>query len=188
MKPLASRAMHVRSILLVALLGLLVHVAPAAAGKGKVERTFGGKILVSDKKFPSSAKSENAFISKLRKQSKTKFWEDKANKQWKVHFAAFFKKPLGDLEYTIKLYDISSGQQLISSFEQYTDSGDQTSLISYIILERKQFGVNKRIMMTIESRGRIVAAGKFMILGEAERYTGKADFSEEEASGGTGDE
>jgi len=173
---------------LVVLLGLLVHTSPADAGKGaKVTRAFGGRILVSDMKFPSSAKSESAFISKLKKQSKTRFMEDKKNQQWKVHFAAFFKRPLGDLEYTIKLYDISAGQQLVSSFEQYTDSGDQMSLISYIILDRKQFGVNKRIMMTIEARGRVVAAGKFQILGEAERFSGKADFSEEEAAGGTGD-
>jgi len=186
--------MHVRSLVLIVglALGLVAHHVPAAEagrakGTGKVERTFGGKILVSDKKFPSAANSENAFISKLRRQSKTRFMEDKANKQWKVHFAAFFKRPLGDLEYTIKLYDISAGQQLLSSFEQYTDSGDQTSLLSYIILDRKTFGVNKRIMMVIEARGRVVAVGRFQILGEAEKFSGKADFSEDEAAGGSND-
>lgn len=176
--------MHVRQIALVVAL-LFGFVGVAEAGKAsKVERKFGGQILFSDKKFPTSAKSESQYISKLQKQKKAKFWENKAKQEWKVHFAAFFKKPLGDLEYTVKLYDISGGQQLLSSFEQYTDSSDQRSLLSYIVLDRKSFGVNKRILMTIEVRGRVVAAGRFMMLGEAERYTGKADFSEEEAAGG----
>jgi hypothetical protein len=84
----------------------------------------------------------------------------------------------------VKIYDVSNGRQLLSSFEQYTDSSDQTSLLSYIILERKQFGVNKKLQLVIESQGRVVAAGAFQILGEAEKFTGKADFSEEEAAGG----
>lgn len=147
----------------------------------KVDRAFGGKILTSDKKFPSSASSESAYVSALKKQSKDKFYEDKANQQWKIHFAAFFKKPLGDLEYTVKLYDVTQGQSLLSSFEQYTDSSDQRSLLSWVTLERKHVGVNKKIMMTIEVKGRVVAAGKFTILGEAEKYTGKVDFSEDEA-------
>jgi hypothetical protein len=167
----------------VALAGLVAHSPVAEAGK--VDKKFGGKILLSAKKFPQSAKSENAYISKLQKQQKSKFWEDKENQQWKIHFAAFFKKPLTDLEYTVKLYDVSAGKQLLSSFEQYTDSSDQRSLLSYIVLERKQFGVNKTIMMVIESKGRVVAAGKFQILGEAEKFTGKADFSEEEAATGS---
>lgn len=168
------------------MVGLVSLPSDADAGKnkkkgsGKVERTFGGKVLTSNKRFPSSAKSESEYISKLKKQVKDKFQEDKEKKEWKIHFAAFFKKPLGDLEYTVRLYDITDGQHLVSSFEQYTDSPDQTSLLSYLILERRQFGVNKRILMTIESKGKVVASGRFMILGEAERYTGKADFTEDE--------
>lgn len=180
--------MRMRTIALVTAL-VLGLVGVASAGKAsKVERKFGGQILLSDKKFPMSAKSEGSYISKLQKQKKIRFWENKATQEWKIHFAAFFKKPLGDLEYTIKIYDISGGaQQLLTSFEQYTDSSDQRSLISYLVLDRKQFGVNKRLMMTIESRGRVVAAGRFQILGEAERFSGKADFSEEEAAGGASD-
>lgn len=173
------------SLVTVLLIAFALLVGASRAEAGKVEKKFGGKILTSDKKFPSSAKSEAAYIAKLKKQTKTKFWEDKANKQWKVHFAAFFKKPLTDLEYTIKIYDVSSRQQsLLASFEQYTDSSSQTSIISYLELDRKTFGVNKTLMVTVESRGRVVAAGRFNIMGEHEKFSGKADFSEEEAAGG----
>jgi hypothetical protein len=174
------RPRHALPVWIVLVVGLLGGVAtsPEAAhagkagkgGSGKVERTFGGKILVSDKKFPQAASSEAAYISKLKKQVKSRFQEDRSKQEWKVHFAAFFKKPLGDLEYTIRLFDVTSGQRLVSSFEQYTDSGDQRSLISWVVLDRKQFGVNKKILMTIESKGRVMAAGQFHILGEPERF------------------
>jgi hypothetical protein len=182
MTPVESRAMKVPALLIAFIVGLLVHAAPAPAEAGKVEKKFGGKILLSDKKFPQSAKSESQYISKLNKQKKFKFWEDKANQQWKVHYAAFFRKPLKDLEYTIRISDPSTGK--VAAFEQYTDSSDQSSLLSYIIVERKQFGVNKKLKLEIVSQGRVVASGEFQILGEAEKFTGKADFSEEEASGG----
>jgi hypothetical protein len=35
----------------------------------------------------------------------------------------------------------------------------------------------------VENRGRVLAQGTFEILGEAEKYSGKADFTDEEAAG-----
>ncbi len=35
--------------------------------------------------------------------------------------------------------------------------------------------------MTIENRGKVYASARFKIVGEGERFTGKVDFSEEEA-------
>jgi hypothetical protein len=187
--------MHVRSIALAAALafsGVVAVEGVAEAQKAKktskaskakgssVERKFGGQILTSDKRFPTSARSESAYISALNKQKKTRLWENKADQEWNIHFAAFFKQPLGDLEYTVKLYDVTRGQHLLSSFEQYTTSADQRSLLSSLTLQRKQFGVNKRILMTIEVRGRVVASGRFEIAGQAEKYTGKVDFTEDD--------
>lgn len=160
---------------------LAVAASPAHAQRGP-EKVFAGKILLSNKRFPTQARSANAYVAALKKQAKTSFAEDKANKEWKIHFAAFFKAPLDDLEVVVKLYDITGGgQQVLASFEQFTDERGQRTLISNMKLERKQFGVNKHILMTIESRGRVLASGRFKILGEAERYSGKVDFSEEEA-------
>jgi hypothetical protein len=171
-------------------LGVLVSMALIASGGAAhaqrgPEKTFAGKILVSSKRFPTEAKSANAYVAALKKQAKTNLYEDKEKKEWKVYFAAFFKAPLDDLEVVVKLYDITSGgQQVLASFEQFTDARGQRTLISNMKLERKQFGVNKHILMTIESRGRVLASGRFKILGEAERFSGKVDFSEEEATKG----
>ena len=52
-----------------------------------------------------------------------------------------------------------------------------------MVLERKTIGVNKELLMTIENKGKVLASSRFKILGEGEKFTGKVDFSEDEANG-----
>jgi hypothetical protein len=175
--------MSLRSLTVLAVsvvFGLTVFARSAEAQRGP-EKVFAGKVMISDKKYPTYAKSAGAYTSAIRKQSKTKFWEDKAKKNWKIHFAAFFKKPLNDIEVVVKLYDVGNGQKShLASFEQYLDQRGQKALLSQFTLERKHVGVNKRVLLVIEVGGRAVASGRFDILGEEERYTGKVDFSDED--------
>ena len=149
------------------------------------EKVFSGKILFSKKRFPTSAKSPGAYTAKLKKQRTDKFWENKKKKEWKVYYAAFFKKKYNDLEVTIKLWDVTSGKKRLGgSFEQYLDKRGERVIISYVTLERQYFGVNKRILMTVEDhRGTVYAKGYLKILGEAEKYTGQVSFTEEETKG-----
>ncbi len=171
-----------------AVLGLTLFARGAEAQKGP-EKVFAGKIMLSDKKYPSYAKSVPAYIAAIRKQSKTKFWEDKAKQTWKVHFAAFFRKPLGDIEVVVKLYDVGGGSRtLIASFEQFLDQRGQRALLSQFSLERKHVGVNKHVLMVIEVQGQTVATGKFDILGQEERYTGKVNFSDDDTKKNDDDE
>lgn len=171
-----------RSLLLSFIAVAVLFVRPAAAEKPNA--AFAGKIMLSDKRFPSQAKSLAAFNAKIRSLSKTNFYEDKEKKQWKIHFAGFLRAPLNDLEYLVKIYDISSGrQQLLLTFEQFTHERGMAALISNMTLERKHVGVNKQLLITMEHRGKVLASNRFKILGEGERYTGKVDFSEEEAAG-----
>jgi hypothetical protein len=170
-------------------LGLLIVARPAAADHAdKPNRAFAGKIMLSEKRFPTSARSLGEFNAKIRKQSKTTFREDKEKKGWKIQFAGFLKRPLNDVEYLVKIYELSGrNQQLLTTFEQFTDQRGQTALISSMILEKKSIGVNKQLLITMESKGHVLASGRFKIVGEGERFKGKVDFSEEEASGKTED-
>jgi hypothetical protein len=162
-------------------------VAEAGPPRGP-EKVFAGKVILSDKRFPTYAKSASAYTSAIRRQSKLNFQEDRTNQSWKIHFAAFLKSPLDDLEIIVKLYDLSGGSKaLLTSFEQFTDTRGQRTIISSIKLERKSVGVNKDILIVMEHRGRTMASGRFRILGQAERYSGKVTFSEDEAKNG-GDE
>ncbi len=180
-------AMSLRTLVVSSVVARAVLAGTAAADK--VNRTFAGKIMLSDKRFPSQAKSLAAFNAKIRAQSKTNFAEDKEKRQWKIHFAGFLKSPLNDLEYLVKVYELSGGrQQLLLTFEQFTSERGQTALISNMTLERKVVGVNKELLVTMESKGKVLASTRFRILGQGEKYNGKVDFSEEEANGGAKEE
>jgi hypothetical protein len=162
---------------------LLVGLGTAQAQKGP-EKVFAGRVFVSDKRFPTTAKSPAAYISAVKKLEKKSLIEDKEAAGWKVYYAAFLKSPLDDVQVNVKLYDASGKQQqLISAFEQYTDSRGQRTVIANFSLARKDVGVNREIMIVLDSGGKTLAAGRFRIIGDAEKLTGKVDFSEDDAAG-----
>lgn len=172
---------------MLAALAVVLGVAlarPAQAGPARgPEKVFAGKVILSNKRFPTYSKSASAYVSAIKKQAKTTFMEDKANHQWKIYFAAFLSKPLDDIEVMIKLYDVTGRQKsLLATFEQFTDERGQRTIISNFTLDRDQVGVNKEVIIEVESKGRRLAAGQFRILGEAEHYSGKVDFSDDEDS------
>jgi hypothetical protein len=175
--------------LFVALALTLALASPAAADAPRgPEKVFAGKIILSTKRFPTYAKSPSAYVSAIRKQSATKFHEDKATGEWNIYFAAFLKPALNDLEYTVKLYDLTDGRTMLMSFEGFTDVRGQRTIISKLKLDKKQVGVNKDVLIDIEYRGKRLATGRFRILGEGERYSGKVDFSEDDTKGNGSDD
>jgi hypothetical protein len=177
--------MSIRTILISSLLMVGLLATPAIADPNKV---FKGKIMLSTKRYPLTAKSKSAYVAAVRKQSTTNFREDKSNGTWKIYFAAFLSKPLNDVEYVIKFYELGRGtQQLLGASEAFNDERGQKTIVSNITLEKKSFGVNKQLLMTIENKGNVYASARFKILGEGERFTGKVDFSEEEAAGKSND-
>jgi hypothetical protein len=163
---------------------VLVALMFTSAFAGDPNQVFKGKIMMSTKRYAQTAKSKDAYISMVRKQSSTNFQENKESHTWKIHFAAFLKEPLNDVEYMIKFYEIGrGGNQLLGASEAFNDERGQKTIVSNITLDKKGFGVNKELMMTIESKGKVLASGRFKILGEGEKFTGKVNFSEEEAAG-----
>ena len=172
--------MSVRAILLASI--LMVFVTPARAENPN--QAFNGRIILAAKRFPQQAKSPSAYVAAIRKLSQANFYEAKDTHSWKIYFAGFLKMPLNDLEYAIKLYDVSGkGQQLLVSFDQFTDERGQKTIVSNMTLDKKQVGVNKELLMVMESKGKVLASSRFKILGEGERFTGKVNFTEDEASG-----
>jgi len=168
---------------------LVITMLCSPAFAGDPNQVFKGKIMLSTKRFPLSAKSKDAYISAVRKQSSSNFQENKTNGTWKIYFAAFLSKPLNDVEYVIKFYELGgAGQQLLGASEAFNDERGQKTIVSNITLEKKSFGVNKQLLMTIENKGSVLASARFKILGEGERFSGKVNFSEEEAQGKSNDE
>jgi hypothetical protein len=155
---------------------------PAAAENPN--QAFAGRIMMSTKRFPQSAKSASAYTAAIRKQAQSSFVEAKDTHTWKIYFAGFLKMPLNDLEYAIKVYDLSGkAQQLLLTFDQFTDERGQRTILSNITLDKKLVGVNKELLMTMESKGKVLASNRFKVLGEGEKFSGKVNFTEDEASG-----
>jgi hypothetical protein len=176
------RTLSVASIAVAALVALVLGASPAAAQSPN--QAFAGRIMMSNKRFPQQARSPSAYTAAIRKQAQSSFVEAKDSHTWKIYFAGFLKTPLNDLEYVIKVYDVTGkGQQLLVSFDQFTSERGQQTIVSNMTLDKKQVGVNKELLMTMENKGKILASSRFKILGEGEHFTGKVDFSEEEASG-----
>lgn len=168
--------------------GLLLCFAPDAQARRLPEDVFKGRVLTSSKRFPTRAKSVGAYIKKLRKNVKSKLWEKGKDRKyedryWKVYFAAFFRRPLNDLEVTIKLYDVTQSRtgRLIVAFEQFLDRRGQRTVISSFKLQRSKFGVNKKIRLEVRThRGKLLAKGRLQLLGEREKFTGKVDFTKDD--------
>jgi hypothetical protein len=172
------RCVLVSSVVMAALVG----VRPAAAENPN--QAFAGRIMLSSKRFPQSAKSASAYTAAIRKQAQSSFFEAKDSHTWKIYFAGFLKMPLNDLEYVIKLYELTGkSQQLLVSFDQFTDERGQRTILSNMTLDKKQVGVNKELLMTMESKGKVLASSRFKILGEGDRFSGKVNFTEDEANG-----
>ena len=160
----------------------LAWVFPIETAQAKSpEAVFKGQIITSAKSIPTTSRSESAYVSTLKKLRTKRFFENKQKKAWKIHYAAFFKKPLNDLELTIRLYDVTDGSRtLLNTFEQYLDGRGARSFTSSMELDREQVGVNRSILMVMENRGYVLASAQFQILGDGPKYSGKVDFSEEE--------
>jgi hypothetical protein len=181
--------MNVRSVLVASFSVLVLVAGVRSAAAENPNQVFAGRIMMSTKRFPQSASSPSAYVAAIRKLSQTNFVEAKDTHTWKIYFAGFLKAPLNDLEYAIKLYDVSGkGQQLLVSFDQFTDERGQRTIVSNMTLDKKQVGVNKELMMVMESRGKVLASSRFKLLGEGEKFSGKVNFTEEEANGKKSDE
>lgn len=178
LKSPAGRALMVAALVFGTSTPALAIDAPGKVSA--VATTFAGKIMLSDKRFPVGAKSAAAYVAQVRKQSKTSFQEYRERQGWKIYLSAHFKAPLASNEMAVKIYDVTEGApRLVATFEQYSDVAQPTAWTSQLMLERKQFGVNRSLQMAIESQGQAVATARFKILGSAERHTGRVEFTEE---------
>jgi hypothetical protein len=152
---------------------LALLLLPTIGHARKPEDVFGGQILVSAAPFPTSAKSEQAYVDALKKQARDRIAEDKEAKQWRVFFAAFFKQSLNDLEINVRVYDVTNGKRLVDTFEQYLGSPTMRAYVSDVKLTHSDgvtgYDPNSKIQMVMESKGRVVAQATFYITGEVKK-------------------
>jgi hypothetical protein len=168
---------------------LAVFVALMLAGgaslAAKPEDVFKGKIIITKGRLPMKFSSQGAFVAALQKSRTDKIWptEEKGESgSWNIEYIAFFAQPLNDSEIQVKFYDITGGdRKYVAGDPQYTRERGSRIFGSSIVLAKPEFDVRKHYMMNVESRGRVLATTQFWLLGKGASYSGKVEFSDQEA-------
>jgi hypothetical protein len=191
-KPLWSTSTPTRTISIalasvfasVLALGLFTVAAHAA----KPEDVFKGKVIITKDRLPTRFTSANAFIAQIQRARTDKIWpkEEKGDDHavWSLEYIAFFAQPLNDNEVNVKFFEITGGQhRFVAGDEQYTRERGSRIFASNIQLARPEFEVNKRYLMTVESGRRTLAMTTFWLRGKGPNYSGKVEFSDDDAKG-----
>jgi hypothetical protein len=161
-------------------------LASVTAQAAKPEDVFKGRIIITKKRMPMRFSSPGAFVSALQASKTDKIWpteEDGDKGSWNIEYIAFFEKPLMDSEIQVKFYDITAGKRYVAGDPQYTREKGSRIFGSSIQLAKPEFDVRKHYMMTVESRGRVLATTSFWLLGKGAQYSGKVEFSDDDARG-----
>ena len=146
-----------------------------------------GKLYLITKRLPMKFKSKRAMKGWARRHHKKMIWPDKkvkGEKQWKFDFMVFFGGKYNDVEVKVKFYDITNAKRFIMGDSYYLNRGMDV-FSSKMILERHEesFQPNRRyVMYVVTPNGkRTLAQAKFWLRGKGEVYSGKVEFSDEEA-------
>ncbi|HZS36295.1 MAG TPA: hypothetical protein VFF06_05685 [Polyangia bacterium] len=160
---------------------VLAVLALPVLAKGPVPEDYlKGRIIISDKPLPTRWSSVSSFVSTLKNLNKGTLWYDKKSGKLTVQYAAFFAKPVEDVQVNLVLYDITNGAhtQKVST-ENFMTRGDRV-LFNSVVFDKEDIEGNKKYMMTIEDRRRVIASGTFILREEGPHYSGKVTFSDDE--------
>jgi hypothetical protein len=171
-----------KSPLPVLLLSLAASLPAVAVAKGPApEDLLKGKIIISDRPFPMHWNSASAYAAQLKGMNKATLWYDKKTGKVKVQYAAFFAKPLNDVQVDLVIYDITNGaRDRKAATEQFMNRGERV-LFNSVELDKEDYEMNKKYRFVIENRHQPLASGEFILRGEGPHYSGKVNFTEEEA-------
>ena len=165
----------------VAVLFCLVAAGGAAAKGPTPEDYLKGRIIISDRRLPTSWHSVPAYVGQLKGLNKGTLWYDKRTHKLKIEYAAFFAQAVNDVQVDLLIFDITNGANTqMGAAEQFMNRGDRV-IFNSVTFDSEDFEMNKKYRLVILSRHRPIATGEFILRGEGPHYSGKVTFSEEEA-------
>lgn len=161
---------------------VLLTLAPIAQARSAPEDLLKGRIIISDKPLPMHWRSVSSYVAQLKALNRGTIWYDKKTGKVTVQYAAFFAHPVDDVQVTLNIYDITRGAhtQKVST-DNFMNRGDRV-LFNSMTLDKQDIEGNRKYLITIETRGRIIATGTFILRMEGPHYSGKVTFSDDEAN------
>ncbi len=165
--------------------GVATTLLPYAAHAkgGAPEDILKGQLFISDSSFPTKWSSVGEFVSRVKKNHKTSLTYDKKTKKLQVYYAAFFAQPVDDIQVNFAIYDITNGlagKVKKGAWEAFMGRKGERVLFNSVELDQEDIEMNKKYLFAIERRGTILARGDVILRGEAPKYSGKVDFSDED--------
>lgn len=172
----------------VVLFSLLVLCAysllASARGVTPPEDLLKTQMIISDRPLPTRWDSPTQYVAKLKELNKSSIHYDKKTGKVQVYYAAFFAKPVNDIQVNFVIYDITvTPRYKKGSWEAFLGRKGERVIFNSVELDKEDLEMNKKYLFAIESRGQILAKGIVILRGEGPHYSGKVDFSEEEAKG-----
>ena len=152
-----------------------------ALAKGPVPEDYlKGRVLISDRSFPMSWNSVSSYVSTLKSMNKGTIWYDKKTGKATVQYAAFFAQPVNDVQVMLNLIDVTNGAHVQKvSTEQFMEKGKRV-LFNSVVFDKEDIEGNKKYLLTIEDRRRIIASGTFILRVEGPHYSGKVTFTDDD--------
>jgi hypothetical protein len=168
------------------LFSLLTWSRPSAVFAAKPEDLFKGRIILTKDRLRTQFPSAGAFVSAIRRAQIDRVWpkEEKGNDEitWLIEYIAFFAKPLNDNEVNLKFWEVGAGsQRFVAGDEQYTRNKNTRVFAANITVGKPEFEENKKYLMTMQSARRVIASTTFWLRAKGPNYSGKVEFSDEEA-------
>lgn len=164
------------------LLAFIVLAASPASAASQVEERLAGKVALSKAALPGK-KGDRAWGQAAAKSSRGRaiFWQDAKTRAWTIHYAAVVKRPV--LDATISVFDVSHGKKLVLSKDKMLYKESRIVTGSLELDPDDVVDANRRLLLVVESGGRVMAERVFYIQGKVERRSKHRDltFTAEEA-------
>lgn len=165
--------------------GLLLLGSGVALAGPTPEDLLKGQLIISDDKFPTSWTSPAAYAAKVKNMHKLALPYDKKTKKLQIYYAAFFKDPVPDVQVNFVIYDITDKGPKVKkgAWEAFLGRKGERALFNSIELDQEDIEPNKKYLFAIERRNVILASGVITLTAEKPKFSGKVEFSDDEARG-----
>ena len=182
--PASVRSASLSRRLVLRVLALCLLVLPGTLrAAAKPEDILKGQLIISDSSFPLKWTSAAEYASRLKKLHKSSLFYDKKTGKLTIYYAAFFAQPVNDVQVNFVIYDITDGANAKAkkgAWEAFLGRKGERAIFNSVELDKEDIEMNKKYLFAIESRRVIIAKGEVTLRGEAPKYSGKVDFSEED--------
>jgi hypothetical protein len=156
----------------------------AAVATAEVANSYAGQVILFSKRPPTRWNNDSVFHAFVR-ANRINTVQDNDRGNWRIEYMAFFKRPVGDREVSVRFFDANDTTgRYITAYELYLDDPRQRIAGGAVDLERPEFQPNRYYRIVVASKGKTLAQlTKFALVGKEAERSGEVNFSVEDTRG-----